>query len=664
MYQKHKLLTLFYISILFLSSFEFTTHPINFSILFSSKPNNWINNNNLILVKSQDFNINSVSNKISDDLLSIIEKSPESQVKIIVYLNNDKLNKEINIFNVNDNTSSLEKYRSSLYNLQLHENTPLIDHVSDEIIKLGGEILGSSVILNAISVKIKAKNIVLVSKLPHVIKIEKNFQIKTRLNYSIPSITNYTGSDPAFRWNYNLYNGSGIIVGVIDTGIYKSHPALAGKVIQEKDFTGGSNPNDLDGHGTHVAGIIASSNSLYRGVAPGVNLINIKSLNTAGVGNSFQVIQGVEWALIENNFSIDILTMSAGATVEANGTNGFACFVDYVVKYYKVIWVNAAGNNGPSSKSLDVPADAYNCISVGNIDDGNNIDRSSDTIASSSSRGPTWDIPRIKPDIVAPGQNIISCNNGIGFVSKSGTSMATPHVAGAAALLWQYYKKNSIPGISENNYPMLIKAILLHTAEDKGTPGPDYSYGYGYLDIVAANKFSKYGHALIDSFNSFGSSVYKYKFVITKNSKFNISLLWYKDATYDLTHHLYTGWQNNAITNLNLFIENANFQTIASSASLYDNFENLKVNLTPGTYYIKVNVVNRYLWSSPEQFILISSAPLEKIFWLDTYTILFIVLIVGSVSALVILVIYYFKSGSNKTPDEIVDFGYSEETGI
>jgi len=657
---KHKLLTLLFINIIIFSTCEFTTIPINFINLFSTDYNISPKENKNILIQPHKISLNTDCNKIQSDLLNIINNDPDSIIEIIIYLKGINIDDELDT--INQENISLKEIRSSIYNVQLKNNEPLLDKVSQIIQDLDGIVLSKSIILNALFVRIKAQNILLLNKVKEIIRIEKDVKLNTRLNYSVPSVVNYLGSDPRFQWNYTAYNGSGINVAVVDTGIYKSHPALTGKVIHEKDFTGSSNPNDLDGHGTHVAGIIVSNSSTYTGIAPGVNLINVKSLTSGGVGNSFWVIDGIEWALVNNDFNISIVSMSAGATVEANGTNGFACFVDYIVKYYKVLWVNAAGNSGPSSKSIEVPADAYNCIAVGNIDDHNTIDRSDDSLASSSSRGPTWDIPRIKPDISAPGTNIMSCNNGLVplYVSKSGTSMATPLVSGASALLWQYYKENPISGISENYYPMLIKAILLHTAEDQGTPGPDYEYGHGYIDLVSANRFSSYGTALIDSFSIFTSSVYKYKFVITNNCEFNVSLLWYKDANYDINNHMYTGWQDNAISNLNLYVENGNFQTFASSTSLYDNFESIKINCTPGTYYVKIEVANRILHTSPEEFILISSAPLEKIPWIDIYMIFFIVLIVGSVIALVLLVIYYVKSGKKK-PEESVEFGYLPE---
>ncbi len=660
---KHKLLTLFIISILFLSAFEFTTSSMNLSFLYSSNSDHNLKSNKNTLIRSHRVSTSENANKIASDLLKLIKNDSNRVVDVILYLRNEYCNKIIKNLVNSDGDMTVDQLRSKIYDTQLLLNSPLLNRVSKMVMSLNGTVVSKSIISNSLNVRINGDKLFLLEKMPEISRIELNYQLKTRLDNSVPSITSYLGSDPKYQWNYSKYNGSGVVVAVVDTGIYKNHPNLKGKVIQEKDFTGGSNPNDLDGHGTHVAGIIASNNSLYTGVAPGVNLVNVKSLTEGGVGNSFWVINGIEWALIQNNFSVDIVSMSAGASVEANGTNGFACFVDYIVKYYKVLWINAAGNNGPSSKSLDVPADAYNCIAVGNMNDGNDLNRSTDTLVDASSRGPTWDIPRIKPDICAPGQNIMSCNNVPPpfFVSNSGTSMATPHVSGAAALMWQYYKQNPIPGISEKYFPMLIKAVLLHTAEDRGTKGPDYNYGYGYIDMVSVNKFFSYGHALIDSFQNYGSSVYKYKFTITKNCEFNISLLWYKDATYDVANHMYTGWQDNAITNLDLYIENSNFQTIASSTDLYNNFESVKINCTPGTYYVKIQVKNTALYSSPEEFILVSSAPLEKIPWLDAYTILIIVLIVGSVAAGVILIILYAVSGKKKPPeDNTIEFGAYE----
>ena len=655
--RKRNIITTFIISIILFSSFEFTKVSMDFGLLFSanSKINEKEDINNQITTIGQT--LDEKEGKFSNDLMKMIESDPDAVIEVILYIENKFLQYDYEEFELKNSNIPVNEYRELIYSETELKNQPLIDELTEIINNYGGEIISKSVILNALSIRIKAKYIISLAQLSQVSRIESDIKLEKRLNNSVPSITNYTGSTVPFQWNYSAYNGSGVTVGVVDTGIY-NNTALIGRVIRGKDFTGGSNPNDLDGHGTHVAGIIASNDMLYTGVAPGVDLINIKSLNTAGVGNSFWVINGIEWALVDNDFDIDIISMSAGASVEANGTNGFACFVDYIIKNYKILWINAAGNNGPSSTSIDVPGDAYNGITVGNVNDGNNIDRSSDLISSSSSRGPTDDIPRNKPDISAPGQNIMSCNNGVGFVPLSGTSMATPHVAGAAALLWQYYKENPISGITEDYYPMLIKSILLHTAEDKGTTGSDYTYGHGYIDMVNANKFSNYGNALVDSFNTIGSSVFKYKVEFTENSEFNLSLLWYKEATYDIDLHMYTGWQENAISNLDISLEDANYQTLIASSHLYNNYENFEINCTPGTYYVKVQVKNRALHASPEEFIIISSAPLEKILWLDTWTILFTVLIVGSVIAIIIILIYYFKSRNGEEPEDQLDFSY------
>ena len=660
MFRKHKILSLFLISILFLSTFLFAKIPINLSNLLSNLEGNYIPNDQNYQIKGLKINNYLFDYKISSNLEKIIESNPEELVEVLIRIENQFTQNHYDEIVDDSKNGPLSELRSLVYAKTKEINQPNIDKVSEAVINLDGNIISKSIILNTLLIEIPAKNLEILEKLPEIISIEKDFQIFTRLDDSVPTLTSYFGSDPAYQWNYSAYNGSGIVIGVVDTGIYKTHPALAGKIIAEQDFTGGSDPNDTDGHGTHVAGIIASGDSTYTGVAPGVDLVNIKCLNYAGEGNSFAVIDGIEWALVNNSFNISIITMSAGADVEANGTNGFACFVDYIVKYYKVLWINAAGNDG-TSKSIDVPGDAYNGITVGNMQDKGNINRADDTLSSSSSRGPTWDIERIKPDITAPGTGIMSCNNGIGFVSKSGTSMATPHIAGECALLWQYYRENPISEISEDYYPMLIKSILMHTADDYGSTGPDYSHGYGYSNMVNANKFSKYGNALVDSFANYGSSVNKYKIEITEDCELNLSLYWQKDATYDINEHLYTGWQDNAITNLDLYLENANYQTLASSARPYDNFEKIEYNCSPGTYYIKIEVKNRALYTSPEEFMVISSAPMEKIFWVDSWTILFVILIVGSICAITILVIYYIKSRKGEKEEESLEYGSFSE---
>ncbi|MHA2087838.1 MAG: S8 family peptidase, partial [Promethearchaeota archaeon] len=249
------------------------------------------------------------------------------------------------------------------------------------------------------------------------------------------------------------YDGSGVKVAVIDTGIF-DHPAL--NIISNQNFVIYENKtatdyNDDVGHGTHVAGIIGGdgtgSDGKYRGIAPGVSLINARAGNASGLEEG-DIISAIEWSTI--TAGADIVSMSFGG--------GFPYISDSMTdaistakNAYNVIFVASAGNSGPDYFTGSTPATGIDVISVGASDSNNNL-------ASFSSRGPTFGYLGY-PDVVAPGVNIISTEAKNSAISKeerlagnyfdfsgdadyiplSGTSMSAPIVSGALAILKAAY---------------------------------------------------------------------------------------------------------------------------------------------------------------------------------------------------------------------------------
>jgi len=275
------------------------------------------------------------------------------------------------------------------------------------------------------------------------------------------------------------YKGAGEVIAIIDTGIDASHEDLdEGKVIGWKDFVNGkTTPYDDHGHGTHCASIAAgtgeASNGKYTGVAPEASLVGVKVLNSQGSGTESDVIAGIQWCVDNKDvYGIDIISMSLGVSQHCDGSCSVCQAADSAWDAGIFVAV-AAGNDGPGRWTVGCPGNAWKVVTVGAIDD------SSGSIASFSSRGPTLDT-RLKPDICAPGVSITAAdaNTGDGYVTYSGTSMATPHVAGAAALLIDAYGGTAPPH--------LIKGAMISTAVDKGDPGPDIVYGWGVLDVYAA----------------------------------------------------------------------------------------------------------------------------------------------------------------------------------
>jgi len=273
-------------------------------------------------------------------------------------------------------------------------------------------------------------------------------------------------------------NGSGIVIAVVDTGVNWYHESLDDlddnpatddpKVIANVSFVPGV-PTGFDdhGHGTHVAGIAAGTGGIshvYMGVAPGAQLYAVKVLNSTGTGYDSWVVAGIEWS-VEND--ADVITMSIGGWGYPYDPVSMAS--DAAVDAGVVVTV-AAGNSGPSYTSMDSPGLATKVITVGATTKG-------DTVATFSSRGPNIYDYRGDPDVVAPGVGITSADawNLTGYVPMSGTSMATPHVAGGAALLLQAFNGAT---------PKLITSALMASAVDIGYDS--YTQGAGRIDVSGA----------------------------------------------------------------------------------------------------------------------------------------------------------------------------------
>lgn len=272
------------------------------------------------------------------------------------------------------------------------------------------------------------------------------------------------------------YTGKGVKVALVDTGIDGTHPDLKGRISQWKDLINNKGtPYDDYGHGTHCAGIIGGngegSNGKYKGIAPEVQFVGVKVLGKDGSGSLSTIISGIEFAA---NSDASVISMSLGSNQHSQSMDDA---VKSAVQKGKIV-VCAAGNSGPGSRTIGCPADTPEAITVGATD-------KNDQIASFSSRGPTSD-GRQKPDVSAPGKDIISCRatgikegNAIDtyYLSMSGTSMATPMVSGAVALMVQ--KK---PGLT----PAEAKDILEKMARQLGSKTPNYDYGYGGISVKNA----------------------------------------------------------------------------------------------------------------------------------------------------------------------------------
>lgn len=300
-------------------------------------------------------------------------------------------------------------------------------------------------LINAVAVNIPTQAIDKIAKRPFVKLVEPDYKVKLVLDKSISQIQINK------VWEAGI-TGKNIDVAVLDTGIHDEHPDLT--VEKEIDYTG-EGTDDLHGHGTHVAGTIASTDSTYKGVAYGANLFNVKILNQYGSGSGSDVIKGIEWA-VDNG--ADIISMSLGAVISnCDGSDAISLAVDKAVDS-GIIVIVAAGNDGPDSSTITTPGCSKKGITVGAVDDNNNI-------PSFSSRGPTAD-GRVKPDLVAPGVGITSTWKDNSFISLSGTSMATPHISGVVALLLE-----TDSSLTSDDIKNILKINSLDLGLDKNIQG-------------------------------------------------------------------------------------------------------------------------------------------------------------------------------------------------
>ncbi|CAM5288055.1 Peptidase S8 OS=Streptomyces alboniger OX=132473 GN=CP975_10920 PE=3 SV=1 [Streptomyces alboniger] len=263
-------------------------------------------------------------------------------------------------------------------------------------------------------------------------KLWLDAKVKASLDVSVPQI----GAPEVWRAGYD---GKGVKVAVLDTGVDAGHPDLSGKITQSRSFVPDQEVRDGHGHGTHVASTIvgsgAASEGKRKGVAPGAELLVGKVLDNAGSGQSSWIIAGMQWAA---DSGADIVSMSLGGTA-TGPSDPLSETVDELSASTGTLFVIASGNTGPREQTVGTPGIADSALTVGAVD-------KSDKLASFSSRGPRRGDYAVKPEITAPGVSITAARaSGTtmgtplddNYTAASGTSMATPHVAGAAALVAQ-----------------------------------------------------------------------------------------------------------------------------------------------------------------------------------------------------------------------------------
>jgi hypothetical protein len=363
---------------------------------------------------------------------------------------------------------AIERVRTARNQLRLEvaELSTRLAIASDTAITREYELL-----FNGVAADVHADAVAQIAALPSVAAVYEDAQVRAALADSVPLI-----GAPAV-WNTHGATGSNVRVAVIDTGIDYTHPDLGGcfgagcRVAGGFDFANNdADPFDDNGHGTHVAGIIGASGSI-KGVAPAVTLLAYKVLNSSGSGQTSDIIAALERAVRDG---AKVANLSLGGSGTPNDPLSTA--VDNATAA-GVLSVVAAGNVGPGYQTIGSPGAARTALTVG-------ASTKSGQMADFSSRGYVPDGNRLvmKPEIVAPGVDIRSTvplqgslSDPTRYAAFSGTSMAAPHVAGAAALLFQWNPSHSVED---------VKRRLVESSVSLGYNA--FTEGAGRVDVLAS----------------------------------------------------------------------------------------------------------------------------------------------------------------------------------
>ena len=409
-------------------------------------------------VKKERAKVDDNRNKVLDDLEArLATASASDQVNVIVTLNDDATQ------------SRVAELSRRVGGFAVGKRIGLIDGFSATVTKAEAEAL---------------------ALVPGVRAVEENSVVRALNDGAQASfgVTKARVDAPALDGdadgNAATYSSGDLVAAVIDTGIDAGHADLdEGKVIAFKDFVNGrADAYDDEGHGTHVAATIAGdgdarTDAAHRGVAPAAGLVGVKVLDAAGSGTMANVAAAIDWVVQNRDaYGIEAINLSLGESGCSAGTDAASLAVNNAQAAGLVVAV-AAGNEGPGTCTVGSPGSATGALTVGAMADTAALGFSQ---APFSSRGPTAD-GRIKPDISAPGVNITSAaaNTGTGYAEYSGTSMATPFVAGLALLM-----RDATPSLT----PQGVRDALTATAIDWGRAGQDAEYGSGRLDAYAALK--------------------------------------------------------------------------------------------------------------------------------------------------------------------------------
>jgi serine protease AprX len=388
----------------------------------------------------------------------------------------------------------------------IHYNKPPTDQDVQELEQLGIEVVYRCKYIDVIECGVvESTKFDLILGLPGISFIEPTPDLKPLLDVSTRAVKARESQEysPDTAWELD-YFGKGINIAIMDTGVDDGHPSLSGKFVAGADFAGAAgrvtpkdgsyNPDDDTGHGTALAGVAmgtGGAEEIYKGVAPDAKLIDVR----VSIGRGGNFLQAIEWCIDnrrtdwnsngpDEHDGIDVISLSMGGEENSDGS-GAVCQLLNQASDAGIVVVVAIGNEGPNNQGIGNIAAADKAITVGNLDDRGTVIRDDDDVHSSSTRGPRSDdgdedlLEELKPDVIAPGTNIMAPDFRVvgqrvqGYEQYTGSSYSCPHVAGIAALMLE---------ANPELRPREIKKILQDTAEAMGEPSvPELSDKYNYV---------------------------------------------------------------------------------------------------------------------------------------------------------------------------------------
>lgn len=339
-----------------------------------------------------------------------------------------------------------------------------------DVTALGGKLKDSWTVINGFSADLPVAAIEALQKNPNVRAVSYDGTLVGCMDVAAPTIT----ADQ--NWVQG-YDGDGVTVAIVDSGIYP-HQDLATRIVGFKDFINArTSAYDDNGHGTHLAGVVAGNGATYKGIAPHAKLIGVKVLDATHTGTFSTIISGINWVV--NNkatYGIKVLVLALSGTVTQSSSTDPVCAAVRSAWNAGLVVCVAAGNAGPNAITIGTPGNEPLILTVGSTWDRNVVNPAGNTIASFSSRGPTPIDGWTKPNCVAPGSYIISLKNAAtGYVSMSGTSMSAAMVAGIAAQFFELYPTAS---------PATVKTRIIGSGISLGEPSN--TQGSGLVDAYYA----------------------------------------------------------------------------------------------------------------------------------------------------------------------------------